>query len=47
MALKVMMLKSLIKVATENRNFTFSGALFAGNSRIVSINGMSIEAEDF
>ncbi len=34
-----------IKLITENEIFTYSGALFAGNSRIVSINGMSIEAE--
>ncbi len=34
-----------IKLITEKEVFNFSGALFAGSSRIISINGMRIEAE--
>ena len=34
-----------IKLITEKEKFNFSGAIFAGSSRIISINGMRIEAE--
>ncbi|RPH06808.1 MAG: phosphoglycerate dehydrogenase [Alphaproteobacteria bacterium TMED93] len=34
-----------INLITEKEKFNFSGALFAGSSRIISINGMRIEAE--
>ncbi len=34
-----------INLITEKEKFNFSGAIFAGSSRIISINGMRIEAE--
>ncbi len=34
-----------IKLITEKEKFNFSGAIFAGSTRIISINGMRIEAE--
>ncbi len=34
-----------IKITTEKEIFNFAGALFAGCSRIISINGMRMEAE--
>ncbi len=35
----------LVSITTQDENFSFAGALFAGSSRIISINGMRIEAE--